>query len=277
LDGSDASNEAPTRVLARSAAPPDLASDDILRFPRGVGAGDCLHAALERVDFTDPRGWDGAIARALREHPVSLPGLPASTQQPLLRRMMARMIADVVSTALPGGILLDAIVPAKRLTELEFSLPAHRVTARTLNAALKSLGYAVGRLTFGQLEGYLRGYIDLVFEHGGRYYLLDWKSNHLGYTPTDYEPAALEAAMAQHGYHLQSLLYSIALTRYLAHRVPGYRHDVHFGGVLYVFLRGVRPGWKCADGSATGVRFHRPTAETVGRLENLLHAPGVSA
>ena len=118
-------------------------------------------------------------------------------------------------------------------------------------------------------KGISRAYIDLVFEHGGRYYVLDWKSNHLGYAPADYGPAGLQAAMAEHGYHLQYLLYSLAVDRYLRHRVPGYRHDTHFGGVLYLFVRGVRPDWLNADGTPTGVFHHRPTAGTLARLDAL--------
>jgi exodeoxyribonuclease V beta subunit len=249
-----------------------VAADDILRFPRGVGAGDCLHAVLERVDFTEAVGWDDAIVRALRLHPVSLPGTPGAASQQLLRRMIARMIDDVVHTELPDRIRLESIRSDRRLVELEFSLPAHRLDAGALNDALKASGYAVDRLTFGRLDGYVRGFIDLVFEHGSRYYVLDWKSNHLGYAPADYAPDALAAAMAAHGYHLQALLYSVALARYLAQRVPGYRHDAHFGGVIYLFVRGVRPGWQNADGTATGVHFHRPSAATLARLDALLGA-----
>jgi exodeoxyribonuclease V beta subunit len=249
-----------------------VAADDILRFPRGVGAGDCLHAVLERVDFTEAAGWDDAIVRALRLHPVSLPGTPGAASQQLLRRMIARMIDDVVHTELPDRIRLESIRSDRRLVELEFSLPAHRLDAGALNDALKASGYAVDRLTFGRLDGYVRGFIDLVFEHRSRYYVLDWKSNHLGYAPADYAPDALAAAMAAHGYHLQALLYSVALARYLAQRVPGYRHDAHFGGVIYLFVRGVRPGWQNADGTATGVHFHRPSAATLARLDALLGA-----
>jgi len=259
-------------VRAGAGSPQGTPADDILRFPRGVGAGDCLHAALERIDFTDASGWDDAIAYALRHHPVSLRGVADSEQPALVRRMMSRMIGNVVRTPLSDGIRLDAIARDRRLAELEFNLPVHHVDANALNAALKSLGYAVDRLVFGRLDGYLKGFIDLVFEHAGRYYVLDWKSNHLGYSPGDYEQAALAVAMAQHGYHLQSLLYSVALTRYLAKRLRDYRHDAHFGGVLYLFVRGVRPEWKCADGTSTGVHFHRPSATALLQLERVLDA-----
>ena len=226
-----AANDHDARIadVAKSigAPPPDIAPDDILRFPRGTSAGECLHAIFEHIDFTAPAGWSDAIERGLSAHPQFLPGVRAAEQSPLLAGMAARMLHDVTSTTLPDGIVLGAVPTARRLTELEFSLPLPRVSAHALNAALRSLGYDVPRLAFRDLEGYLKGYIDLVFEHSGRYYVLDWKSNHLGYAPSDYGPAALQAAMAEHSYHLQYLLYSLAVDRYLRHRVPGYRHDTH--------------------------------------------------
>jgi exodeoxyribonuclease V beta subunit len=229
---------------------------------------------LERIEFTDAARWGGAIDAALAAHPQALPGArgagaAAPTLAPHLARMAARMLADVMATRLPDGIVLGAIPAAKRLAELEFSLPAPSVSALTLNAVLKRDGYDVPRLAFRDLEGYLKGYIDLVFEHDGRYYVLDWKSNHLGYAASDYGPAALAEAMAEHGYHLQYLLYSLALERYLRHRLPDYDRDRHFGGVLYLFVRGVRPDWRNDDGSATGIYFHRPAAATLARLEAL--------
>jgi len=251
------------------APPPDIAPDDILRFPRGASAGECLHAIFERIDFTGPAGWNDAIARGLSAHPQFLPGVRAAERSLLLAAMATRMLGNVMSTTLPDGIVLGSVPTNRRLTELEFSLPAPRVSAHALNAILRSLGYDVPRLAFRDLEGYLKGFIDLVFEHGGRYYVLDWKSNHLGYAPSDYGPAALQAAMAEHSYHLQYLLYALAVDRYLRHRVPDYQHDTHFGGVLYLFVRGVRPDWVNADGTAAGVFHHRPTAATLARLDAL--------
>ena len=249
--------------------PPEVAPDDILRFPRGPSAGECLHAILERIDFTNPAGWNDAIARGLSAHPQTLPGVRAAEQSSLLTDMTSRMLTNVMSTKLPDGIVLGSIATARRLTELEFSLPSPRVSAQELNTALRSLGYDVPRLTFPDLEGYLKGFIDLVFEHGGRYYVLDWKSNHLGYASSDYGAPELQTAMADHSYHLQYLLYALAVDRYLKHRVTGYRHDMHFGGVLYLFVRGVRPDWFHAEGIPAGVFHHRPTAATLARLDAL--------
>jgi exodeoxyribonuclease V beta subunit len=135
---------------------------------------------------------------------------------------------------------------------------------------LHNHGYPVPPLAFGALEGYLRGFIDLVFEHEGRFHILDWKSNHLGDAPAHYGPDPLARAMDEQGYHLQYLLYTVAVHRYLQQRLPGYRYEQHFGGALYLFVRGVRPGWTNPDGAASGVYAHRPTLHTVEQLSALM-------
>ncbi len=81
-----------------------------------------------------------------------------------------------------------------------------------------------------------------MFEWQGRWYLLDYKSNHLGMSPADYSRPALERAMAEHRYDLQYQLYSLALHRLLTLRLPGYDFEQHFGGVFYLFLRGMPQG-----------------------------------
>ena len=257
--------------LPRSVAMPEaIATDDILRFPRGAAAGECIHAVFERVDFTDSKSWDPAIASALADHAQTLPGLPAGVQVERLSSMLHRLLEDVTSAELVDGLRLNTVTATHRLTELEFHVPVPHLPANELNQGLKSLGYAVPRLTFNNLEGYLKGFIDLTFEHQGRFYILDWKSNHLGYESKDYAATPIEGAMIEHGYHLQYLLYTVALDRYLKRRVADYSYETHFGGVLYLFVRGVRPTWKNDDGKAAGVLFHRPALDTVRQLNGLL-------
>jgi exodeoxyribonuclease V beta subunit len=136
---------------------------------------------------------------------------------------------------------------------------------------LQQHGYAIPTLAFGRLDGYLNGFIDLVFEHDGRHYLADWKSNHLGTTPPSYGPAALDAAMALHGYHLQALLYAVALDRHLATRLPHYDRARHFGGALYLFVRGIRPDWT-VGGHPAGVHVSRPGDAVLDALSKLLQS-----
>lgn len=241
--------------------------DDIVHFPRGPAAGECLHQVFERIDFTRPEGWAAAIASALQTHPQ--PGFGAGSDLPRGARMLERMLGDVLYTPLPGGLRLAQLPTSRRLTEMEFSLPAGAVTAGALSSALQAHGYPVPELAFGTLQGYLRGFIDLVFEHGGQYWVLDWKSNHLGDSAADYGSGAMQRTMARQGYHLQYLLYTVAVHRFLARRVPGYRYESHFGGVLYLFVRGVRPHWTSGADAVPGVFTDRPPLALVERLSAL--------
>jgi exodeoxyribonuclease V beta subunit len=241
--------------------------DDILRFPRGPLAGECMHAVFERIDFTQPEGWPAAVEAALRMRPQTAPDADAAARLP---KMLAHMLDDVLHTPLPGGFRLADVPRGRRLVELEFSLPSKHLRAASLAAVLRDNGYPAPPLGFGTLEGYLRGFIDLVFEHAGRFHILDWKSNHLGDTRAHYGSAPMARAMDEHGYHLQALLYTVAVHRYLQQRLPNYRYDEHFGGVMYLFVRGVRPGWTTADGAPAGVHAHRPALQVVAQISALM-------
>ena len=114
----------------------------------------------------------------------------------------------------------------------------------------------------------ITGVIDLVFEHDGRFYIADYKSNLLGNTLADYTPERLRRAMLDRRYDLQYLLYILALHRYLQQRVPGYEYGRHMGGAVYLFLRALRP----AHGPACGVFHDLPPAEVIDRLNLLVLA-----
>ena len=147
-----------------------------------------------------------------------------------------------------GAFTLGALGKGSWITELEFFFPLRFINSASLGEILVRYGRIPGgvdlaslapMLQFTPTRGMLMGFMDMVFEQDGRYYLLDWKSNHLGYTVEDYGPDAMRLAMQQNLYPLQYLLYTVALNRYLSLRVRNYRYSTHFGGVIYVFLRGV--------------------------------------
>ena len=129
---------------------------------------------------------------------------------------------------------------------MEFYLPLVRLHIDELKQILfqhlpndnphwQSIRDAVDGLYFEEVQGFLKGFIDLIFEHQGRYYLADYKSNSL----IDYNEAGLFDAMAHSHYYLQYLFYSVALHRYLKQRIADYSWDTHIGGAYYLFIRGM--------------------------------------
>ncbi|MBP0589946.1 exodeoxyribonuclease V subunit beta [Paraburkholderia sp. LEh10] len=248
-----------------TSVPVELAPDDILAFPRGAAAGECLHRMFELADFSDRSTWAHAIERALHERPA--PAAPELAQR--LPAMMHRLLGDVVNTELVPGMTLAALDPKRRLNELEFLFSAASLEFPALRVLLAAHGCPDVVLESGALRGFVKGFIDLIVEHEGRFWVIDWKSNHLGDTREDYAAAPLDEAMASHAYHLQALLYTVALHRYLRVRVAGYDYERHVGGYLYLFVRGVRPRWREGD-HAAGVHARRPDYALVAALDALM-------
>ena len=147
--------------------------------------------------------------------------------------------------------------------EREFHLPVRRLEAEKL-AQLSGLD-PENRLQFSPRTGWLKGFIDLVFRYDGRFYLVDWKSNRLGPNGAAYSQENIAASMASHHYPLQAQLYAVALHRYLRQRVAGYEYEKHFGGMSYLFVRGLDPAVP-----GQGVWHHRPDADAIAALDEWL-------
>lgn len=252
--------------------PAFLKEDDILLFPKGTYAGSCLHAVLENADFTDRTTWKMAVETALSRYPQDADGPfhgETEATKTSCHAMALDMLENVLATPLPGGIMLNTVENGRKLVEWPFCLSSALLSARQMNRLAERFGYAVPQLAFDDMTAYLNGFVDLVFEADGRFWLLDWKSNHLGYRQEDYCATRIDEAMTEHGYHWQYLLYTVALHRYLASRIPEYDYDRHFGGVFYLFVRGVRPAWRQADGSPSGVFFHKPERRVIEAADRL--------
>jgi exodeoxyribonuclease V beta subunit len=256
---------------AAAPAPPTLAEPgSIHAFPRGTEAGTCLHKVFERIDFASVTDavLDGIARTALGEHGLSLDFAPTVTQ--LVRRTLA-----VPLSAGEPRLQLGNVRTNERLNELEFCFPLRRFSATDLRATLARHGatlpdgfpQALERLEFSPVEGVLRGFMDLVFRQQGRWWLVDWKSNWLGPRTEDYTPAAVAAEMAAHHYPLQYLLYTLALDRWLTLRIPGYDYARDFGGVRYLFLRGLDPARP-----ELGMFADQPNPELMADLRGLLLA-----
>jgi len=240
---------------------------NVFTFPRGARAGTCLHTIFERLDFSRNERdlLEDRVRRTLTSH-----GLDAEIWTPTVADWVERVLTTPLDA---NGLRLGTVTLDRRINELEFYYPVGRLRHEALRRLLERHGYAAGpfremidRLEFSPLRGYMKGFIDLVFEADGLFYLVDYKSNWLGPEPAAYQPEHLTEAMARDAYVLQYLIYTVALHRYLRLRVADYDYEQHFGGVFYLFLRGMDP----TLGADCGIFHDRPAPELVAALDKLM-------
>ncbi|POZ61078.1 exodeoxyribonuclease V subunit beta [Chromobacterium alticapitis] len=218
------------------AAPAAEPAFDRFRFPRGAKAGVCLHEIFENISF----GADEASIREAAQLALTRHGFGAEWLDAGCDLILGTLNAEIA----PGARLRD-VADHKRLIELEFTLPVKKLDVAALIAELQKPEHglagpfrqAAAALDFSAVQGFLKGFVDLVCEADGRYYLIDYKSNHLGDDYADYRNEGLVQAVAREHYYLQYLIYLVALRRYFAAR--GADWDGRFGGVRYLFLRGM--------------------------------------
>ena len=251
-------------------------SGGVSRFtlPRGARIGVALHSLLEHADFTSTEAHGKLCEQFLNriginDSTLNNTGDNTGANLDEWRGCMQAWVQDILATPIDNGKLkLGALTRADRVDEMEFHFPVDCAddTARFLTEH----GYLkqTGSDTLGQVEGIMTGLIDLVFRADGKYFVLDYKSNHLGDAFADYGEAPLQNAVTEHLYDLQYLIYSVALNRYLAAGLPDYRYETHFGGVYYLFLRGMN-----GKDNASGVYFDRPAQELVEALDERLGQP----
>jgi len=238
--------------------------------PRFGGSrfGNVLHSVLERVDFGAWSHWlDEGVPDAERRHLVDALHGEGYADEDIDDGVgvLAPLVGHTLAVPLPEGTRLCDVPPHARLSEMEFHFALEATPVARLLALLHEHDLLRERHAFGnrqRLEGLMTGKIDLVYEHDGRYFVLDYKSNRL---PT-YDRDALGAAMDDSEYTLQALLYSLALHRWLRFRLgDAYDYDTHFGGIRYLFCRGL----DAAREDSPGVHAWRPSRELIDGLDAL--------
>ena len=189
-----------------------------------------------------------------------------------------RTIRNVLNVSIETGkktLKLSMLNPTDKIHELEFYLPLQLINPKTMGQVFGSSKenkqysrYAdiIKGLEFNPVKGMLRGFIDMVFEFDGMFYIIDWKSNFLGPSIEDYNQVALRNTMEQEFYFLQYHLYTVAINSFLSFRNKGYTYDKHFGGVFYMFLRGI----DVQKGQEYGIFFDRPSEGLVTEFNRYL-------
>lgn len=250
------------------ATPASTSADNLHGFPGGAEAGTFLHALLEWAGqrrFAVQQGnartdLDDFVARR-----CNLAGL-ADWIAPLRRWLAAWGTRPLdLSPLVPGLAPIAPIGFSSLQVEMEFWFAAN--TVRTLDIdVLVSAGTLGGAprpaLRDDTVNGMLKGFIDLVFECDGRFFVGDYKSNWLGDGDGAYAPDALRAAVLEHRYDLQYTIYLLALHRLLKQRLPNYDYEQHIGGAVYFFLRG-------QDTPGGGLHCERPPRQLIESLDKL--------
>jgi len=252
----DAQTDSRAAVLpvASDLAPPK--DDTVAAEPRynafaaGSAYGTLLHDLLE---WQLGEGWpllraDAPSSQQRRWQQLLAARCDALQLDEPMRELLPAWLAQIIATDLPvpdggiGPLRLADLDLQTAWPEMSFTVLTHGVTAQCIDRLITA-GIEPGRprdaLRPNVLQGLLIGFMDLVFEHEGRYHVLDYKSNKL----PGYGPAELGAAMLAHRYDVQAVLYLLALHRLLRARLPDYDYERHVGGALYLFLRGIdQPG-----------------------------------
>ncbi|MDI1252299.1 UvrD-helicase domain-containing protein [Thermomonas sp.] len=222
---------------------PELAA---LAHWRGIEFGLALHDVLEQRRIGLPiRKQPKLVRDCLRMRGVR-PWQEGPELEQMLDIVVQRLDATLDTELQPGLRLSDLPAHALR-AEMAFDYLLGDASTDRLRSVCRAAGEEslMPVLAMHTLRGLMNGKIDLVFEHAGRFHVLDWKGNWLGDQLDNYAPIALPAAMDVHHYRLQALLYTVALHRYLRMRLgEAYRPTEHLGDPVYLFLRavGLTPG-----------------------------------
>ena len=232
-------------------------------FPRGAMPGNFLHDQLE---------WLASEGFDLLDNDERAQQLQRRCERQGWGARGAEVLAwlqEVLRISLPPvGAALNGVGAV--LPEMEFWFPVDHLAADDIDALCRTellSGCERPALPKRELKGMLMGFADVVFMHEGRYWVLDYKSNHLGDTDADYSAPALQGAMAAHRYDVQAAVYLLALHRLLRVRLrDGYDPLQHLGGAVFFFLRGVHSPTR-------GCHHIAPSLALLDGLDRLLQQP----
>lgn len=229
-------------------------------FVKGAQAGSFLHGVLENIEFHDPQNLDTVIEQQGQWY-----GIEESWYETIKHWILEVLATPLSSGGEQSGFSLSVLQPHSYLVEMEFHLPLVSAQESDFNDIINRFYPQEKRhYQFNQLNGMLKGFIDLTVCYQGKYFVIDYKSNYLGDSEQDYQGAMLDKAMQEHDYKLQLVLYTLALHRWLSIQQQDYQYEQHIGGAYYMFLRGMKhslPG--------NGVFYHRPDKALIEALDRL--------
>ena len=228
------------------------------QLAKGNKTGNMLHYIFENLHFTNNEKWPAVINTAIKRF--------APLYKKEYESMLMEMLQNVLNANIQVGdvsFTLTEVEYNKRIHEFEFDFPVGLFQPAELeNLSNEKININV-KSRF-ELEGMMNGKIDMLFECKDKYFVLDWKSIFLGDSLEEYTTPALDEAMNENNYHLQYLIYTLAAKKYLQSRLPDFNYERDFGGVVYLFIRGMRKG------TYNGIFNCKPSPQQIDTLDMML-------
>lgn len=222
-------------------------------FPRGSATGNLLHNIFEHVNFECTDSHQQIINDHFEASDLDQKWLP----------VLNRWVEESLDHPLNEEIHLSKLTSSNVLKELEFHFPVNQINTDKIISTIRK--ESSGENPNSSISGFMKGFIDLIFRHEGKYFILDYKSNHLGDMLEDYGFKSLKNKIISSSFDVQYHIYVLALKLYLEQRDGNFDFEKNFGGVFYFFLRGTddtKPG--------SGVYFDKPSKQIIDELEKEL-------
>ena len=207
----------------------ELDFNNYFHFPKGAKSGTMQHEILENISFKDDLPTvKKEVMKQLEIYNFNWHWIDTLSKQ------MLRIINVALWKQGPSLAHVD-----NSIDEMEFMLPVGSITNNTISSWLSQHRGLVTVFNQEHLQGYLTGFIDLIFQANNKYYVVDYKSNYLGSDYSDYSSDKLKTAIEHHYYDLQYLIYTVALVKSLLAIDKNFDYHKDFGGIAYIFTRGV--------------------------------------
>jgi len=248
-----------TTGIIQETKTPDAHKYSLFDFPRGASAGTIIHKVFESQIFGEQNtaGLTVEIEKNLEQN-----RLDQKWTESLLKMVRDVSYSDLHAEA--GEVVrLNKLGPEDQLSEMEFQLKSDEPAQHEVESLIRK-GVAAKVTNRSATRSFMKGFIDLVVWQNKKAYIIDYKSNYLGDQIDDYNKTELSEEIREKSYDIQYHFYTLALSRYLENRIEYYDYDAHFGGVFYLFVRGIKPG------NETGIYFHKPKKEIVTLLDQML-------
>ena len=247
-------------------------TDNHLRMGREIGI--FFHTVLELWNFNEENST--ALNKIIHTEgdKINLSAEEKNQAQLILEKSISLPLSEaILNKSNINAFRLKDIAQHQRIVEMEFYYPTKKVAWKDfVNVWTEKIWQEqIQKLNRLPSSGFMKGFIDLIFFHQDKIYLLDWKSNFLGNQPQDYQIPSLEKIMLDEYYFLQAHIYTLALHLHWKKLLPSYSYAKNFGGVFYFFLRGAMfDAEKTShNSSCPGIYFFKPHEQRIQQLEKL--------